>query len=60
MKRYVVMRTHSSPTAKQELWKVMTRPIADIFDARAWKRYYEKAEKNPRHEYFIIEREYDF
>jgi hypothetical protein len=54
-KYYYVMRTHSH-TDLQQLWKVMTRRIADKHDAEFERDFAKKECKNPKHEFFLIEK----
>ena len=53
---YYVMRSHSH-TDRQQLWKVMSRPIKDEETARAWMDYVESMETNPKHKFFLIQKE---
>lgn len=50
---YYVMRTYSH-TDKQQLWKVMSRPIMNIRDAEIWRQSCMDQEKNTKHEFFIV------
>ena len=59
---HYVMRTHSH-NDRQQLWKVMSRRIADKHDAQSWLEWCEVEEKrdHPRskHTFFLITKEDD-
>jgi hypothetical protein len=39
MKEYFVVRDYSGPTAKNTLWKVLSRPFSDKQDAIHWMEW---------------------
>jgi len=51
---YYVVRTYSGLTAKNTLWKVLSRRIKDIQDAVNWLEFCKNNEPNTNHEFFII------
>jgi len=51
---FYVLRTHSH-TDRQQLWKVMSRPMKHRTDAETWQSFCESQEKNPAHSFFIVE-----
>jgi hypothetical protein len=54
--KHYVMRTHSH-TDRQQLWKVMTRPMSSKQDAENHKEFLEETEGTKHHNFFIVSRE---
>lgn len=44
-KRYVVVREYSSVTARNVLWKVLSRPIEGRREAETWREFMEEQER---------------
>lgn len=53
---FYVMRTHSH-TDRQQLWKVMSRPIKSIFTAESELDYHQREEKNKEHQFFLVSKD---
>ena len=53
---YFVMRTYSH-NDRQQLWKVMSRPMESELTALNEVSYYESISKNPNHKFFVIKRD---
>lgn len=53
-RNFYVMRSHSH-TDRQQLWKVMTRPMSKQ-DAENHKAFLEETEGTKHHNFFVVER----
>lgn len=53
MQSYYVMRTHSH-TDRQQLWKVMSRPIKGYRAAMSWLDFVKSEERNSDHDFFLV------
>jgi hypothetical protein len=49
-----VVRTHSH-TDKQQLWKVMSRPLVNMDSAESWRDFVKSEEKNKKRQFAIVE-----
>jgi hypothetical protein len=52
--KYYVVKMYSW-TDRQQLWKIMSRPITNKFDAEIWKDHVSALE--PKAEFFVVSRE---
>ena len=52
---YYVVRSYSGPTAKKELWKVLSRPIKSYNEAETWLDFCKENTPNAgKYEFFIV------